>query len=103
MAEQKNGIWLEVTDVSLETGKDTKCRVLLKCDREHPKSVWWPVSNDAVVAATGANAALETYKAILRELDKKRLVLAHLGSDDSAERWLHCRAFRFQSPDLGSR
>lgn len=100
--DNKAGIWLEVTEVRFETeeGEDKKsCRVLLKGDRDHPKPVWWPVEPAAV-----RENAFDTYKAILREMNDKRMVLARLSVKQEADKaWLRCDAFRFQSPELGSR
>ena len=92
-----DAIWLEVTEVRYETVAGGTCTVLLKGDREHPKPVWWQVEPTAA-----GNNAFETYKAILNEVDKKRIVLARL-SCDKGSHLLRCDAFRFQSPELGNR
>jgi len=97
-AQQRQGIWLEVSEVRYEGGDDgAACSVLLKADHEHPSRIWWPVKGDAV-----KGSHYETYKAILSEMDKKRLVLARL-SYSASNGWLRCDSFRFQSPELGSR
>ena len=98
--EGRAGIWLEVADVQFESG-DKACKVQLKADRAQPKPMWWPV-NSTAVGKPGEGAAYDTYKAILHELDRKRLVLARLSPKPKSTE-LHCDAFRFQSPDLGSR
>ena len=105
--EPREGIWLEVSEVRIETGTTVAaqnkaiCSVLLKADREQPKPVWWPVN----LEAAGEQDAFKTYRAILHELDKKRIVLAWLTrAGNGADRWLECGAFRFQSPEaLGNR
>lgn len=96
--EEHDGIWLEVTEVRYDSEKKGMCSLLLKGDREHPKPVWWPVEDKAL-----QDKPFETYKEILREMDKKRLVLARLSRDRKNHNRLCCDAFRFQSPDLGSR
>lgn len=101
--EQQSWVWLEVSEVRYESGQEKICSVLLRADREQPKPVWWPVEDTAV-----STTALETYKAILSEMDKKRMVLARLASsarqkNGKVDAWLRCDAFRFQSPELGSR
>jgi hypothetical protein len=111
--EKRQGIWLEVSEVRLERDEDkAECRVRLKADKEEPKAVWWPVKPTAASSHAKADeAAHQTYKAILNELDKKRLVLAEIslhqeagsGSGAAKKWWLECRAFRFQTAELGSR
>lgn len=98
--QKREGIWLEIAEVRYEGGKEKACSVLLKADREQPERIWWPVEDTAV-----RDSAFETYKAILNELDKKRMVLARLACkcDSEVGAWLHCDSFRFQSPELGSR
>lgn len=95
--EKQSWIWLEVSDVRFEGGPEKGCCVQLRADREQPKPVWWPVVDTAV-----RDTAFETYKAILAEMDKKRVVLARLTCDRSAG-FLHCDALRFQSAEMGSR
>lgn len=94
-----SGIWLEVAEVryELEASKGA-VRVSLRGDREHPKPVWWSVDEAAV-----GISALDTYKAILNELDKKRVAIAWLTQDLPEGSSLVCRALRFQSPELPSR
>jgi hypothetical protein len=92
--KEPEGIWLEVVDVGYETNPK-KVSVQLKGDREHPKPAWWPV-----VPTSAGKDVSETYKAILNEMDKKRTVLARLSY---VEAGLQCTAFRFLSPELGSR
>ena len=97
--QKREGIWLEVSEVRYEGGKDQVCTVLLKADHEHPSRIWWPVKSDAV-----RETPYETYKAILTEMDKKRMVLARLSYCTSGRAvWLRCDSFRFQAPELGSR
>jgi len=105
--EQQSWIWLEVADVRYEGGGNEKrnCSVLLRADREQPKPHWWFVEPNAV-----KEDAYETYKAILNEMDKKRMVLARLSCSANVAsppagtgRELRCDSFRFQSPDVGSR
>lgn len=93
---KKSGIWLEVSEVHFETGDSKACSVVLKADREQPKPVYWPVDDEAA-----GKDALETYKSILNELDKKRVVLARLSCKEGG--FLRCTAFRFQSPEMGGR
>jgi hypothetical protein len=96
--ESQNWIWLEVTEVRYDTDpQGGRVSVSLKGDREHPKPVWWPVEGTVAGAS-----ALETYKAILNELDKKRVALARL-TYNSGGNSLFCNALRFQTPELGSR
>jgi len=98
------GIWLEVAEARYQSGVGTGCSVQLKGDREQPKPAWWPVDLKAL-----GKDDFETYKALLHEIDKKRLVLARLAcstkmkEDGTYDHWLHCDAFRFQSPELGGR
>lgn len=97
------GIWLEVAEFQFDTEKPKpSSRVQLKGDRAYPKPTWWPVDSTAAIATTasGISTPYENYKAILNEMDKKRVVLARLTWKDGE---LLCDAFRFQSPDLGSR
>jgi hypothetical protein len=102
--QRRDGIWLEVAEVRWEGGTTKACSVLLRADREQPKPIWWPVDDDAV-----RDGAFETYKAILNEIDKKRMVLARLACSvkpiegGKLDTWLRCDSFRFQSPELGSR
>lgn len=100
---RRPAIWLEVTEVSYDSEKAEQekgvCSVQLKGDREQPKAVWWPVD---VPKALGKDA-FETYKALLEQIDKKRLVLARLSCSTEADHHLRCDAFRFQSTELGSR
>jgi len=97
--EEHAGIWLEVTEVRYDSDKKA-CSVLLKGDREQPKPIWWPVDSTVL---KDDDDAFDTYKAILQEMDKKRLVLARLSCSKDEPHHLRCDAFRFQSPDLGSR
>ncbi len=119
------GIWLEVAELQFDTVKGTS-KVQLKGDRAHPKPAWWDVESTVLGArrepstttpatppttpppATATEpdikAAYETYKAILNEMDKKRVVLARLTwKPGPPVEELHCNALRFQSPDVGSR
>lgn len=102
MAEETHtGIWLEVTEVHYDSSKEADkraCSVSLKGDREHPKPARWPVKDDAL-----KENAYETYKAIFREMDNKRQVLARLSCSKDEPHQLRCDFFRFQSPDQGSR
>jgi hypothetical protein len=100
--DDKDGIWLEVAEVRWEGGGKKGCSVLLKADREQPKPVWWPVEGTAL-GKSGNDALFETYKAILNEMDKKRLVLARLSCERNETHHLRCDVLRFQSPDLGNR
>jgi hypothetical protein len=107
--ERQIGIWLEVSEVRFDTS-DGKCYVQLKADKADLQPSWWLVE-DTAAASTGINGAYGTYKAILSEMDKKRVALAHLTCGVRAEaaegqhgkHGLYCNAFRFQSPDVGSR
>lgn len=94
------GIWLEVAEVQFEKGEEP-LRVQLKGDRAHPRPVWWTVGQEAVEPGTDFR---HTYREILREMDRKRAVLARL-TWALAEKpiRLHCDALRFQSAELGSR
>lgn len=94
-------IWLEVADAQLVAKDKNPCRVQLKADKAHPRALWWPVAEDALGAKKDPH---EIYREILKEIDKKRMVLAGLTWDeDSNSTRLHCTAFRFQSAELGSR
>lgn len=101
--DHTEGIWLEVEDVQFERkGGQSKCRVRLKGDRNEPKKTWWLVEPGA--AAGGGSDPIEDYRAILREQDKERLVLARLAASKSEKTCvLQCDAFRFQGRELGSR
>lgn len=101
--QKKQGIWLEVEEVLFERrrAKGSLCSVRFKADREEPRPSWWPVSPDALSTSTG-DPALETYKAILSEQDKKRLVLAWLALDPQRT-YLECGAFRFLPSEMISR
>lgn len=100
--QKREGIWLEVAEVRYEGGGEKSCSVLLRADREQPKPIWWPVEDTAA-----RDNAFDTYKAILAEMDKKRMVLARLACSVSENGtitpWLRCDSFRFQSPELGIR
>lgn len=100
--DHKTGIWLEVADVQFKReGGESECSVRLKGDRNEPKE-WWPVEPGAV--AGGGSDPIEDYRAILREQDKERLVLARLAASKSEQTCdLQCDAFRFQGRELGSR
>lgn len=99
--EPRSGIWLEVTEIRVGTGDFACGEVQVKGDRERPAPVWWPV--DPIKADPDlAKAQLETFKTITEQQDRKRLVLAWLAYD-SGWKQLVCKAFRFQSPELGSR
>lgn len=95
----RTGIWLEVSEVQFEKGDDP-LRVQLQGDRAHPKPGWWPVDKNALDQGGNHHRA---YKAILREIDRKRLVLARLTCSNDKDHALHCDALRFQSAELGSR
>jgi hypothetical protein len=97
--DKAEGIWLEVAEVQFESGKEGGCLVLLKADREQPKPNWWPVALNAIKKD---NDPFDDYKEILNQIDKKRAVLARL-SWVADKNGLRCNAFRFQSPELGSR
>lgn len=99
--EGGTGIWLEVAEVQLDTAPTKSCRVQLKADKTSSKPVWWPVEETAL-SSSSSNAAFDTYKAILGEMDKKRVVLARLSNKPGSDE-LHCNAFRFQSSDPGNR
>lgn len=103
----QSGIWLEVAEVQFDRGD---VRVQLKGDRAHPKAVWWPVENTAAGASSspGEQATSAVYRAVLNELDKKRVVLARLsctpaGGRSESSPGLRCDALRFQSADIGGR
>jgi hypothetical protein len=118
--ESKSGIWLEVAEVQLDKNE---IKVQLKGDREHPKPNWWTVDQRAVEAwEPGKPSPYATYRAILHEMDKKRVALACLSCEPISSRKertkaanrteaagqkagvaLRCIALRFQSADLGSR
>jgi hypothetical protein len=112
--ESKSGIWLEVAEVQFDKNE---IKVQLKGDREHPKPNWWTVDQRAVEAwEPGKPSPYATYRAILHEMDKKRVALACLScepisSGEEPEQTakektggaLRCTALRFQSADLGSR
>jgi hypothetical protein len=90
------GIWLEVAEVQFADGG---LKVQVKGDTAHPKPVWWPVKKDAFEKG---GESYDAYRAILREIDRKRAVLVRLTWDPDDHR-LHCDALRFQSAELGSR
>jgi|GEM_PF-1579827 len=101
--EHNHGVWLEVAEVQLDSRLQC-CRVQLKADKTQPKPIWWTVDSNALSSKTEPqDAALETYRAILNELDKNRVVLARLSSSGGSGRSLRCSVFRFQSAELGSR
>jgi hypothetical protein len=93
--KKRRGIWLEVAAVQHDS--EAGCTAQLKGDREDKEPVWWPVDPTKVEDTTG----FETYKAILGELDKKRLVLAKLSC--TAANQLRCTVLRFRSPEAGGR
>ncbi len=112
--DSQRGIWLEVSEARFEGGDPGKCEVLLKADRSYPRPIWWPVS---VKALAPDKVGFDAYKAIVAEIDKKRLVLAQLGckallptephggtaEPSGGPHDLQCIALRFQTPELGSR
>jgi hypothetical protein len=98
--ERWPAIWLEVSEVRYVTLAEGTCSVLLKADKEQPKPIWWPVNKSALGKE---QTPFDIYKAILHEMDKKRMVLVRLSCDPAANNYLHCDSFRFQSPELGSR
>lgn len=94
-------IWLEVADAQFVAKDQDPCRVQLKADKAHPQALWWPVAKDALGSIKDPH---EIYREILKEIDKKRMVLAGLAWDEASEPTrLHCTAFRFQSAEQGSR
>jgi hypothetical protein len=103
--QRQEGIWLEVIEVRFERGGNQgQCSVRLKGDRADLRPAWWPVAPGALSSKVDSQGAQETYREILNELDKKRLVLVELRCQLDQERhWLRCETVRFQPPEIGGR
>jgi hypothetical protein len=98
----KDGIWLEVAAVQYDSAEG--CTVQLKGDKEEKEPVWWPVDPIA------GKSAVDTYKDILGEIDRKRLVFAKLSYVTSSappagppKTELHCTVLRFRLVDSVNR
>ncbi|HXU32368.1 MAG TPA: hypothetical protein VN851_17520 [Thermoanaerobaculia bacterium] len=94
------GIWLEVAEVRCDSQATGQvCKVRLKGDRGEDPKTWWPVAPE-ILGSKEPDSVFAVYKAILTELDKKRVVTMEL-------RWqknhLECQALRFLSAEAGAR
>ena len=69
--DDRTAIWLEVGNVRI---KGTTLSVQLRADREPDRPRWWDVS---------PSPDLNTFKAIIEALDKKRPVMAKLNTAGS--------------------
>lgn len=96
--DRHKAIWLKVSEVRLHNeDQRCECQVRLVGDCEDPRLHWWPVDDKALSGTGAEKGGFKIYKAILHELDKKRLVIARLAWENDH---LECKALRFQSPDL---